>query len=45
MGLAIARQLITLMGGSIGVASAPGQGAVFRLQLPLDGKLTTLSHA
>ena len=54
MGLAIARQLVTLMGGSIGVASAPGHGAAFRLRLPLggtarataaEGKLTTLSHA
>ncbi|WP_258194646.1 ATP-binding protein [Janthinobacterium sp. PAMC25594] len=54
MGLAIARQLVTLMGGSIGVASAPGHGAAFRLRLPLggmaramaaDGELTTLSHA
>ena len=54
MGLAIARQLVTLMGGSIGVTSAPGHGAAFRLRLPLggtprataaDGKLTTLSHA
>lgn len=54
MGLAIARQLVTLMGGSIGVTSAPGHGAAFRLRLPLGGtarametggKLTTLSHA
>ena len=45
MGLAIARQLVTLMGGRIGVTSAPGEGAVFRLHLPLGGKLTTLSHA
>ncbi|MEG1328488.1 MAG: HAMP domain-containing sensor histidine kinase, partial [Janthinobacterium sp.] len=45
MGLAIARQLVTLMGGSIGVTSAPGHGAVFRLHLPLESKLTTLSHA
>ncbi|WP_257626216.1 ATP-binding protein [Janthinobacterium sp. NKUCC06_STL] len=45
MGLAIARQLVTLMGGRIGVTSAPGCGAVFRLHLPLGGKLTTLSTA
>jgi signal transduction histidine kinase len=45
MGLAIARQLVTLMGGRIGVSSAPGHGAAFRLHLPLGGKLTTLSHA
>ena len=54
MGLAIARQLVTLMGGSIAVESAPGHGAAFRLRLPLGGrasamtaggKLTTLSHA
>lgn len=54
MGLAIARQLVTLMGGSIAVTSAPGHGAAFRLRLPLGGtarataaggKLTTLSHA
>ncbi|WFR76963.1 ATP-binding protein [Janthinobacterium rivuli] len=45
MGLAIARQLVTLMGGRIGVTSAPGRGAVFRLHLPLGGKLTTLSTA
>ncbi|WP_215409171.1 ATP-binding protein [Janthinobacterium sp. JC611] len=45
MGLAIARQLVTLMGGRIGVTSAPGHGTVFRLLLPLGGKLTTLSHA
>ena len=52
LGLAIARHLAILMGGRIAVASAPGQGAVFSLYLPLADaahaagrydKLTTLS--
>jgi len=35
LGLAICRELATAMGGSIGVESAPGQGARFRVELPL----------
>jgi two-component system, sensor histidine kinase and response regulator len=35
LGLAISRQLIEMMGGSIQVESQPGQGSVFRFQLPL----------
>ncbi|MCC7596428.1 two-component sensor histidine kinase [Janthinobacterium sp. FW305-129] len=52
LGLAIASHLAVLMGGRIAVESAPGQGAVFSLYLPLADtaqpvghfdKLTTLS--
>ncbi|MBX3636729.1 MAG: PAS domain S-box protein [Rubrivivax sp.] len=34
IGLAISRRLVELMHGSIGVASAPGQGSVFWIRLP-----------
>ena len=39
LGLAIARQLVELQGGTLGVTSAgDGQGATFSLRLPLSGK-------
>jgi signal transduction histidine kinase/CheY-like chemotaxis protein len=36
LGLAVTRELATLMGGSIKAASEPGQGATFTLLLPLE---------
>ena len=36
LGLPIARQFVELLGGSIAVESEPGQGASFRVLLPVD---------
>jgi signal transduction histidine kinase len=36
LGLFIARQIVDAHGGTIRVVSAPGQGATFRVELPMD---------
>lgn len=38
MGLAIVRQIATLLGGTISFESRPGRGTVFRLDLPVKGR-------
>jgi signal transduction histidine kinase/ActR/RegA family two-component response regulator len=45
LGLAISRQLVVLMGGTIGVSSRPGEGSTFWVNLPLPVAAETVSGA
>jgi signal transduction histidine kinase len=40
LGLALSRQLVTAMGGTIRATSQPGVGSVFSVKLPRDGQMT-----
>ena len=40
LGLAISRQLVELMGGTLGVVSEEGRGSTFEVRLPLPGGVT-----
>ena len=44
IGLYVARSIVEGHGGTIGVASAPGEGAAFEIRLPRFDARAALSH-
>ena len=45
LGLALAKRHVELMGGTIGVTSEPGRGALFQLEVPLPPATVPLTPA
>ncbi|MGE3536825.1 MAG: response regulator [Candidatus Tectimicrobiota bacterium] len=45
LGLALSKQLVTLLGGEIGVQSVPGEGSVFWCLLPFEYRLSAETTA
>lgn len=45
LGLALSKRLVELMGGTIGVRSAPGEGCIFWVELAAEGEILSAAPA